>query len=885
MRAVVRLRAALSRLLRLATRATDERAMREEMQFHLDQLTERHRQAGLSPADARRRARIEFGGQAGHEEAARDALRSRFVEAVIRDARYGWRSLWRHPGFALTTALTIALGIAATVTVFTIVDSIFLRPLPVPHADRLVSVSFRRPGGREDWIGGLGAALLRARATAFDAVATHDSREVLLVSARGVATERFGAFVSPGYFAVLGVRPQLGRFFLPAEDSVPDRDAVAVLGYDLWRTQFGADPRTLGEHVQVRGRDVTVIGVAPPGFIGISVGGAPNDLWLPTMMLGIMGNTCVGRPGCREVTILARLAPGATIAQARLQIQTLAPALGAAAFAHDTTPPVTLARVRGMATDQRSDYVALAPLLAGIALLLIVIACANVGGLLVTRGLSRSPEVALRYSLGADAARVIRQLVTENLLLGGIGGVLGVLLSIGAVRALMGFFAVDSEGFPHFFYLSLDARVLLFALGASLITVAVFGVLPAVTTSRAALARHAAESRIAGRGRGRLALMGAQVALSLTLLVGAALMARSFLTLMHRQQFDVSHMALIRLRPEQIQYEAPRAQRFLHQVVARLAGMPDVTGVAFGRGRGFLWDEGPMQLPLGRSGGDTALLAYARFVSPGFLATMRIPLLAGREFAEADDARAPLVTILTESVARKLWPGEIPLGRTIVLGGKAFRIVGVAADFAVHPITTPAPPVVLVPFWQNAFQPEVDARLAVRVRGDPAAALPRLRQAISTIDPDVPITELMPFATQVDSNNTAVHLGAIVLLVAALVALFLTGLGLYGAISYLVERRTREIGVRIAVGATPARIVALVVRHGLTATLVGGAAGLGGAALGARFLVAYLIGIQPGDWIAFASALLAVTAVTCFASYLPARRAARIDPMRALRVE
>lgn len=859
--------------------------MREEMQFHLDQLTAQHVQAGLSPADARRRARIEFGGLVGHEEAARDALRSRFVEDLARDLRYGWRSLRRHPGFALTTVLTIALGIAATVTVFTIVDSIFLRPLPVPHAERLVAVSFRRPTGREDWIGGSGAALLRARATAFDAVIAHDSREVLLVAARGVATEQFGAFVSPDYFAVLGVRPQLGRFFLPAEDSVPDRDAVAVLGYDLWRAQFGADPRVLGEHIQVRGRDVTVVGVAPPGFIGISIGGAPNGLWLPTMMLGVMGDTCVGHLGCRESTVLARLAPRATMAQARLQVQTLSPALGVAAFAHDTTPRITLTPLRGMATDQRTDYVALAPLLAGIALFLIVIACANVGGLLVTRGLSRAPEVALRYSLGADSGRVIRQLVTENLLLGGAGGVLGVLLSIGAARALMGFFAEDSEGFPHFFYLSLDARVLLFALGASLAAVALFGVLPAVTTSRAALASHAAESRIAGRGRGRLTLMGAQVALSLTLLVGAALLARSFLTLMHRQQFDVSHMALIRLRPEQIQYEPQRAQRFLHQVVARLAGMPDVTGVAFGRGRGFLWDEGPTQLALGRSPGDTALLAYTRFVSPGFLATLGIPLLAGREFVEVDDPRAPLVAILTESVARKLWPGESSLGRTIVLGGKAFRIVGVAADFAVHPITTPAAPVVLVPFWQNAFEPEIDARLAVRVRGDPAAALPRLRQAINAIDPAVPITELMPFASQVDSNNAAVHLGAVVLLVAALVALFLTGLGLYGVISYLVERRTREIGVRIAVGATPARIVALVVRHGLYATLAGGAAGLVCAALGARFLAAYLIGVQPGDRIAFAAALLAVTAVSCVASYLPARRAAKIDPVSALRVE
>ena len=885
MSVAARVRAVMSRLAGLVRRADDERAMREEMQFHLDQLTRRHITAGLPPDEAQRRARLEFGGLVGHEEAARDALRSRFVEDLIRDLFYGWRSLRRHPAFALTAVWTIGLGIGAAVTVFTIVDSIFLRPLPVPGARRLVTISFRRPNGREEWLGSHGASLIRARATAFDAVVAHDSREVLLVSAHGVASERFGAFVSPNYFDVLGVRPYRGRFFFASEDSVPDRDAVAVLGYDLWRTQFGADPAAVGEHMQVRGHDVTIVGVAPPGFIGISVGGAPNDVWLPTMMLGVTDDACIGQIGCRDAAALARLAPGATLSQAVTQLRAMSRELNAMAFERDTLPRLAIAPLRGMATDQRSDYAALAPLLGGIALLLVVIACANVGGLLVTRGLSRAPEVALRFSLGADRGRVIRQLVTENLLIGGAGGALGILLSVGSVRALMGFFTKDSEGFPHFFYLSLDGRVLLFTVAASLATVALFGVLPAVTTSRVALARHAAQSRIAGRGRGRLVLMGAQVALSLTLLVGAALMARSFLALMHRQRFDVSHVALIRLRPEQVHYDPARAQRFLRAVVSRIEGMPDVTGVAFGRGIGFLWDEGPITMPVGRTPSDTALTAYTRFVSPRFLATLRIPLLRGREFTSDDDAGAPRVTIVSESVARELWPDGSALDHTVVLGGKAFRVVGVAADFAVHPITSPAPPIVLVPFWQNAFQPEVDARLAVRVRGDPAAALAGFRRAINEIDPVVPVTELMPLTDQVRANYTAVHLGAVVLLVAAGVALFLTGLGLYGVIAYIVERRTREIGVRIAIGATSFTIVALMLRQGLTATLVGGAAGIAIAALSTRLLAAYLVGIEPGDRVAFIAAALGVTAVALFATYLPARRAARVDPMMALRVE
>lgn len=538
-----------------------------------------------------------------------------------------------------------------------------------------------------------------------------------------------------------------------------------------------------------------------------------------------------------------------------------------------------------MATNQRSDYVSLTKLLAAIALLIVVIACANVGGLLVTRGLARAPEVALRYSLGAGSGRVIRQLLAENLLIGLGGGILGVLLSLGSVRALMGFFVSDSEGFPHFFYLGLDARVLAFAVAASLGAVLLFGVLPAITTSRVALSRHADGARVVRRGQGRLVLMGAQVALSLTLLVGAALMARSFRGLMHRQRFDPANVALVRLRPEMIHYDSARAKAFLRNVVSALGRVPEVTAVAYGRGIGFLWGEGPTTMPLGRTRADTILGAYARFVSPDFLSTLKIPLLAGREFTPQDDATSPLVAVVTENVARKLWPDGGAVDRTLVLGGKVFRVVGVAADFAVHTAGTAPFPVVLVPFWQDPFQPEVDARLAVRVRGDPESVLPKLRRAINAVDPAVPVTELMPFAAQVDTNYITVHLGAVVLIAAAGVGLFLTGLGLFGVIAFVVERRTREIGVRVALGATPGQIVRLMLRQGMATTMAGGLVGLVLAALGARLLAAYLVGVEPGDRVAFAAAISAVAAVSLLASYIPARRATRVDPMTALRLE
>ena len=880
-----RARAAATRLIGLGRRTEDETRIREEMRFHLDQLAGHYRSVGLSPDEARRRAHLEFGSLAAHQEAARESLRSRLLEDAIRDLRFGFRSLRRRPGFALTTVVTIGLGIAAAVTVFTIVDSIFLRRLPVPGSDRFVSVSFLRPDGREDWPGSAGAEILRARASAFDVVVSHDSREVLYVAGHGSATQRFGAFVSPDYFGLLGAKPYLGRFFAPSEDSIVGRDAVAVIGYDLWRTQFNADSNVVGEHMQVRSRDVTVIGVAPRGFVGISVGGAPNDVWLPTRMLGVMDVSCIGQPGCRETAVIARLRPGATLAAARAQVNVLARSLGHAAFGRDTVPDVVAAPVRGMAANRRSEYLPLVNLLGGIALLISIITCANVGGLLVTRGLSRGQEIALRFSLGAGRGRVIRQLVAENLLIGLAGGATGMVLSIGCVRMLMGFFVRDSEGFPRFFYLGLDVRVLVFALLASLGAVLLFGILPAVTTSRLALGTHAAGSRVVGRGRGRLVLISAQVALSLSLLVGAGLMARSYRSLMYRQQFDPEHMALVRLRPALIKYDPSRAQRFLHDVVDRLRRMPDVSAVVFGRGIGYLWTEGPTTMPLGRTATDTNLTAYPRFVSPGFLAGLRIPLREGREFTDGDVEGAPLVAIVTESLARKVWPQGDALDRTMILGGKTFRVVGVAADYAVHTASDSPLPIVLVPFWQNAFQPEVDARLGIRVRGDPKAALPVLTRAINDIDPDVPVTELMAMSDQVDVDNTSVHLCAVVLIVAAAVGLFLSGLGLYGVVTHLVEQRTREIGVRIAMGAQPRQIVALILRQGAGATLAGAVAGLMIAALAARLLAAYLVGVVPGDRMAFGAAVAAVTLVATVASYLPARKAARLDPMTALRVE
>jgi predicted lysophospholipase L1 biosynthesis ABC-type transport system permease subunit len=313
--------------------------------------------------------------------------------------------------------------------------------------------------------------------------------------------------------------------------------------------------------------------------------------------------------------------------------------------------------------------------------------------------------------------------------------------------------------------------------------------------------------------------------------------------------------------------------------------VPGVLGIAFARGLGYTWTEGPVTLPLGRTRGDTVLEANVRPVSPGFFGVLRIPVAAGREFTEQDRPGTPLVAVVTSALAGKLWPHGSAVGQAFTLGGKAFQVVGVVADYTVRTATDAPAPIVAIPYWQNAFGPEVDARMAIRVRGDPEAVLPQLRRAVNEVDPAVPVTEVLSMEAQVGLDNTPIRLGGSVLMAASAVALFLTGLGLYGVIAFIVQQRTREIGVRIAVGATSAQIVSVILRQGVGAAVLGGAAGLGVALLSARLLGAFLVGVDPWDMATFAIATASVLAAALVASYLPARRAARLDPMTALRAE
>jgi putative ABC transport system permease protein len=883
------------------------REIDDEIASHVAARVEQLERLGMLPDQARAEALKRFGDVGvAHGDMAlsarrrgalirarerADALKA-MLSGVPRDARFAARTLSRNPTFAVATVATLGLVIAAAVTAFSFVDALFLRPLPAPSANRLVRVYLPRSNGRLTQVGSSGAELLRARSDVFEQVAAERCCWVKFVSERGTLDQRYAAFASSEFFPLLGITPALGRFFLPSETAHDGADPVAVVSYSLWQRRFNGDVRVVGEHVRISNVDFTVIGVAPPGFVGVSVGAAPTEIWLPSTMKAAVGLGCEPAIPCNDMDILARLAPGVSAARATAGLSNLGSALSHVAIGDDSVRrPAVLAASGALLPTQR-ELAPLAKLLGAIAALLLIIGCANLTGLLVVRGVSRAREVALRLSLGASRVRMVQQLLVESGAVAIAGGAFGVLLSIAASRALMGFFVTDSEGFQSYFPIGLDARVLWFALGVSVLSVAGFGLLPALVSARAQPAEVLKSGASGGRrGRARFELVTVQAALTAALLSGAVLLSRSFTHLLHAQRFDTDHVALLRVRPAAAGYDSTRAEQYVHAVADRLAALPGVEQVAFARGAGFAWKNTPLDVGVGLAMGDSATQGNAQFVSPSFFRTLQIGIIQGREFTDADGPRAPLVAMVSEPLARQLAgvgsraPMPHVLGRTLYVHGRAFRIVGVVPDYLVHMQGEATPPMIFFAFWQNALGPEGDARFVVRVSGDAGRALATLRTTAQAVDRAVPVAEVMTLAAQVDASYPQIRLGQNVALAAGSIALVLSAIGLYGVVAFLVTQRTREIGLRIALGALPSRVALRLVYTGMTAAATGVIMGLGIAWMLGRLLSAWLVGVSPHDGVALVGAAAAVLLASLVACAIPARRASTIDPVRALKVE
>ncbi len=773
------------------------RELNEELGAYLEMAAAEKMKDGLSRKDALRAVRLEQGSVEVTKEVVRSARWESFVENCWQDLRFAARILRKNPGLTFAAVLTAALGIAANVTVFSVVDALFLRSVPAKNPERLVRILAPENNG-----GGVFSVpefrYLREHSKTVDELTAHYSTAPLYVSANDETGEVQGAVVSSSYFSMLGLRPYLGRFFTPDEDSVADRNAVAVLGYGFWQRIYNGDSAVIGRTFLINGQAFTVVGIMPADFHGVEIGGMPNEIWIPAMMIHVGYRYCDGfQPSCTILSIMGRLKSGISAAEAQAEIATLMQQLRASNSAFDERYGASVTPAVGMSGNREYNLM-LARLLSAIAGILLLIVCANLGGLLVARGTGRGREIAMRLALGAGRGRIVHQLLTESLLLAFTGGAVGFLLSTWTSRLLVNFYSVDDEGYKHLFDVRPDATVLLFSLAVTGAAGVLFGLLPALQASRTDLndALKGGGSPVgANRKSSRTALATVQVAFSLALLVGAGLLARSAAFIQSGSNMDLHHVLGLRLPVSLIHYPPDKARTFKQEVVRRLRELPGVESVSLAKGQGLLWNpwlSGRATLP----GKMYAKLeeqprVSVKPIAPNYFATLRIPFVSGRDFNDSDNPGSPPVTIVNETFARQIAANRLPLGQTVLIDDKPYQIVGLVKDAQMRSVIEGPLPVAYVPFWQD--ETLLEARMCIRLAGDPAAALPMVRKAIASIDPAVPVTETMPLMDQVRGAYTDARVASTVLSCAALLALILSAMGLYGVVSYEVGRRTREM--------------------------------------------------------------------------------------------
>ena len=802
-----------------------------------------------------------------------------------RDLRFALRSLARSPGFTAVALATLAFGIGANTAIFSVVNGVLLRPLPFPEADRLVAVyqTFPNQNVSNAGLSYPNYADLSAAARSFEtlgAIRMHD----YTLTGRGEPMLAVAATVTSNVFAVFRATPLLGRVLAAADDS-PGAPPVAVLSEKLWRERFGGDPSVLGQSVLLDARPFTIVGVLPAAF-RTPPESPPAELWTPLVQDPVFADL-EERRGGHYLTVVGRLAPDAALPAANGEAAAIQTRL-AHQFPKENEGwgirlvPLAEGLVAGVRT-------ALWVLLGAVALVFLI-ACANVANLLLVRSAARSREVAVRTALGAERGRLVRLLLTESLVLGFAGGALGIALAAAGMGALRGWLPAD---LPRAADVRLDLRVLAFSVVVSILSAAIFGLVPALQASRADLAVGLREGAPASGESGakrrlRDLLRVAETALSFVLLVGAGLLGRSFLRLQSvRLGFEPEHVLTAGLSLPRAQYAKPDQWiGFYTRLVERLQAIPGVAGAA-----------AALPLPLeggglhfefkieGRPAPATALDFSANYtaVTPQYFSVLRVPLLRGRVFAESDAATAPKVCLISDTFAKRYFPGEDPLGHSLVFGftdSVPRRIVGVVGDVRRDGLAAVSRPEMYVPFVQD---PWWASYLALRASGDPGALASAVRREVHAIDPTLPIEGAQPMTQVVYDSVAQPRFRTRLVGVFGAAALLLAVLGIYGVMSYSVGRRAREVGIRAALGASRGDVLRLVLRQGLGLTALGLAGGALGSAILTRFVASVLYDVGPLDPATYAGVALLLAAAGALACLLPAFRATRVNPVRALR--
>ncbi len=883
-----------------ARRAQDER-LREEIEGHIALQTEENLRAGLSPVEARRQALLKFGGVEGIKDEYRAERGLMFVDNVLQDVRFAMRSLRRTPGLTAFVAITLGLGIGMASGTFSMVDALIFRPYPVPHPGAVVSLVGTTHDSAFEGFSYREYLDIRDRAKSYDGVVASAEMEAVGFSADAGATPRIkgGMMVSGNYFRVLGVEPSLGRGFRGDEDQVPGRNAVVVLGPDFWKREFGSDPSVLGRTVRLNGTEFTVIGVAPESFSGMQIFGHP-DFYIPLAMAPVFStspqkNFFEDRDD-RELYVKGRLKPGTTLEQARNEMAVLAKNFEVEypKENHGRGAAVrTQFEMRARSDDSNWKFGVIFLILA---LAVMLVACTNVAGVLLSRARTRTREIAVRLALGAGRLRLIRLLLTESLILAALGGLAGIAIGYGVVEW---FHSKQNIIFmtelPLAIPFQMDKRVLLASVALAALSALLCGLVPALQSTRVDLVNglKSADVEVPGRKHlwGRNVLVVAQVATSLMLLTASFLMARSFQHgLMDRHGFAKDHLLMASFDPRLVHYNAAQTQQFYKVLAERIRETPGVRSEALTQNvplgvddfDGVTFVPDGFQMPQDRENFSSLMDT----VDEGYFETMGIPILHGRGFLASDTAEAPRVAVVNDRFAQHYWPGEDAVGKRIRLDsrtGTLVEIVGVARTIKYQgSIETPMD-FLYLPLEQHPIARMV---LMLRSSGDPLQLVQPVKDVVRTLDPNLPMLQTRTYEEMY--LNQAVRGPRIAIdLVGTMgvVGLLLAVAGLYGLVAYNVSRRTREIGIRIALGAASSDVMRLVMGKGLVLVGIGTAMGLAMGFGVERLMNSMLFNAGGVDIVAYAIVVPAMFLATMLAAYVPARKASRIAPTQALRYE
>ena len=868
------------RMRGLFRRKSMETELDEELRFHLERQVEKYVQGGLSGEEAQRRARVEFGGVELAKEECRDARGGNFIESLLQDIRYGLRTLSKNPGFTAVAVLTLALGIGANTAVFTVVNGVLLRPMPFPEPERLVLISLTPHRGPFEWqpaISDRDYLAFREQDKAFERIASFTSGATANLTGAGDPAQIPVAYVTSDFFPTLRMNPEMGRGFL-AEEEEPGQDSVVILSNDLWKERFGADSQILGKPVRLDGISRTVVGVMPSGF------SFPNaKVWMP-LKIRIDEHNSFARP------VVGRLKSGVMAQQARAELETFADRrpLGPGESKHDYLPQVIPLKDLLVANIRPSLLV-----FAGAVAFVLLIACANVANLFLARAASRGHEMALRSTLGAGRWRLVRQLLTESSLLSLAGGACGILIAFWSVPALL---ALAPAGkVPRMEMIRMDGWVLAYTFGISVITGSVFGLAPACHATqrdtRETLSQ-AGRSVTTSHERMRSALTVSEIALALVLLTGAGLMLKSFLRLqVVNPGFSPHSVLTITVDLPDSTYRTPAQMRAFHaQTLAELSRLPGISAsgavsllpLSGWLTMGTFQVEGSQRPP--------GFMVDKPCISPGYFKAMGMPLLRGREFTEADNETAPGVVVVSQSVARTLWPGHDPIGKRISMEDEPkpedwLTVVGVVDDVKQRGLARNSDAAIYQPYLQNSSPFFLShMTFVVKASSSPENVASGIRTVLRVVDKNQPIS-IASMDSLIATTTAESRFQARLLAVFAMVSLALTVVGIYGVLAYSVAQRTREIGVRMALGAQDGDVLGMLLRKVLVLVFAGVLIGGAGALAVTRVLEKFLFEVKPADLPTFAAVTVILAVSALAACYVPARRAMRVDPMVALRYE